>query len=122
MEPGLQGLRGCEDVLVRAVRGTGMLLTAVKMITESVNDEVLARARILSRRKDYDLLVVRRTQNTRHGAESLQLRDGVLYSKQIHKERTETHEASSTPVPTVPPFFPSETGCNLGALSVETSR
>ena len=28
MEPGLQGLRGCEDVLVRAVRGTGMLLTA----------------------------------------------------------------------------------------------
>ena len=48
-----------------------------------------ARARILSRRKDYDLLVVRRTQNTRHGAESLQLRDGVLYSKQIHKERTD---------------------------------
>ena len=48
-----------------------------------------ARARILSRRKDCDLLVVRRTQNTRHGAESLQLRDGVLYSKQIHKERTD---------------------------------
>ena len=46
-EGGRKGLQDCKDALVRAVRGTGMLLTAVQMITESVND-VFARAPLWS--------------------------------------------------------------------------